>query len=444
MNDMGHDNLKPRSNGSTLFDIDAIVRRAPVIDMHTHLFAPQFKAMYLSGIDELLTYHYLVAELFRSCPVSPDRFWSMTKSEQAQLVWETLFQENTPVSEATRGVVTILNSFGIDVARTPLDDIRAFFRDQDPSEHLDRVFELAGVESVVMTNDPFDADEMKEWDRRGEIDPRFHPSLRMDRLLNSWSRTRDFLSSIGRSVNTNVDSTTIKDIRTYIDERISDLRPLYLAASVPDDFRYPADDHRTRFLREVILPTAREHDLPVVLMVGVRRGVNPTLRDAGDGVGQGDVSSLERLCLENLDVRFFATYLSRENQHELCVAARKFSNLMPFGCWWFLNNPSIIAEITSQRLELLGTTFVPQHSDARVLEQLIYKWQHSRGVIAQCLSDSYDRLIAVGGSVSEKQVQRDVTKLFETNFTSWVGIPGRLPRVSAADAAHLADAIHLT
>ena len=117
---------------------------------------------------------------------------------------------------------------------------------------------------------------------------------------------------------------------------------------------------------------------------------------------------------------------------------------MPFGCWWFLNNPSIIAEITSQRLELLGTTFVPQHSDARVLEQLIYKWQHSRGVIAQCLSDSYDRLIAVGGSVSEKQVHRDVTKLFETNFTSWVGIPGRLPRASAADAAHLADAIHLT
>ena len=29
----------------------------------------------------------------------------------------------------------------------------------------------------------------------------------------------------------------------------------------------------------------------------------------------------------------------------VCIA-RKFANLMPFGCWWFLNNPSIIAEIT--------------------------------------------------------------------------------------------------
>ena len=51
--------------------------------------------------------------------------------------------------------------------------------------------------------------------------------------------------------------------------------------------------------------------------------------------------------------------LSRENQHELCVAARKFANLMPFGCWWFLNNPSIVSEITRERLELLGPTFIP-------------------------------------------------------------------------------------
>ena len=439
MNGSGQGNLNAGSNGSTHFNVDAIVRRTAVVDMHTHLFAPKFGAMYLSGIDELLTYHYLVAELFRSSPVYPERFWAMTKSEQAQLIWQTLFLENTPVSEATRGVVAVLNAFGIDFAKTSLDEIRSFFREQDPSEHLDRVFELACVESVVMTNDPFDADEMKEWDRHKEFDPRFHPSLRMDRLLNSWPRTSDFLSSIGRSVNSNVDAATIQNIRKYIDERISDIRPLYLAASVPDDFTYPADDVRTRFIKEVILPAARDHNLPVALMVGVRRGVNPTLRSAGDGVGQGDVSSLERLCLENLDVRFFATYLSRENQHELCVAARKFSNLMPFGCWWFLNNSSIVAEITNQRLELLGTTFIPQHSDARVLEQLIYKWQHSRGIIAQCLSDSYDRLVSVGGTVSAEHIQRDVTKLFETNFTSWVPVPGKLPRVPIADAAHLAD-----
>jgi hypothetical protein len=74
--------------------------------------------------------------------------------------------------------------------------------------------------------------------------------------------------------------------------------------------------------------------------------------------------------------------LSRENQHELCVYARKFNNLMPFGCWWFLNNPSIVEEITRERIELLGASFIPQHSDARVLEQVIYKWRNTRATLA--------------------------------------------------------------
>ena len=79
--------------------------------------------------------------------------------------------------------------------------------------------------------------------------------------------------------------------------------------------------------------------------------------------------------------------LSRENQHELCVYARKFANLMPFGCWWFLNNPSVVEEITRERLEMLGTSFIPQHSDARVLEQVIYKWRNTRRTLAPILAE---------------------------------------------------------
>ena len=56
------------------------------------------------------------------------------------------------------------------------------------------------------------------------------------------------------------------------------------------------------------------------------------------------------LCARFPRNKFFITMLSRENQHELCVAARKFGNLMVFGCWWFLNNPSIVSEITRRPL----------------------------------------------------------------------------------------------
>ena len=40
--------------------------------------------------------------------------------------------------------------------------------------------------------------------------------------------------------------------------------------------------------------------------------------------------------------------------------------------------PSLIDEITRMRFELLGTSIIPQHSDGRVLDQLLYKWDHSR------------------------------------------------------------------
>jgi len=115
-------------------------------------------------------------------------------------------------------------------------------------------------------------------------------------------------------------------------------------------------------------------------------------------------------------VKFLATYLSRENQHELCVAARKFNNLMPFGCWWFLNNPSIVSEITRERLELLGPSFIPQHSDARVLEQLIYKWKHARKEIADALADTYQNLLSSGRAVTAEEISRDVVRMFSGNF----------------------------
>src|SRR5215211_5487305 len=121
--------------------VSEVVGAVPVFDMHTHLYAPEFGELNLSGIDELLTYHYLVAETFRSARVSYDDFWRMGKPGQADLVWRTLFVENTPVSEAARGVVTVLDAFGLDTAAADLREAREFFRGQDRAAHLGRVLE---------------------------------------------------------------------------------------------------------------------------------------------------------------------------------------------------------------------------------------------------------------------------------------------------------------
>ena len=389
--------MHPGEIDTTVADV---LERTPFIDIHTHLFDPSFGRLSLWGIDELLTYHYLEAELFRFSSIRPAEYQSLGKRERADLIWKTLFVEHTPISEATRGVVAVLRAFGLDPYTESPGAFRDFFREQDFATHVRRVFELAGVSDVVMTNDPLDADEAVLWNSGARGGPGFRAALRLDQILHDGVQ-----SSHG--------------LQRYIEAAAKGMDAAYMAVSLPESFAFPASDLRTKLLRDAVLPACKALDIPFALMIGVRRGVNPALGAAGDGVGRADLRSLEALCLEFPDNRFLVTVLSRENQHELCVLARKFSNILPFGCWWFLNNPSIVEEITRERLEMLGTSFIPQHSDARVLEQLIYKWRNTRRTIAPILAASYKRLVDDGRSVTRDEIQRDVNLLFRGNFERW-------------------------
>src|SRR5437879_11345366 len=82
--------------------IEDIVLSTPVVDVHTHLYDPAFKELLLWGIDDLLVYHYLVAESFRYLGLPYEKFWSLSKIAQAELIWNALFIEHSPVSEACR------------------------------------------------------------------------------------------------------------------------------------------------------------------------------------------------------------------------------------------------------------------------------------------------------------------------------------------------------
>jgi hypothetical protein len=72
------------------------------------------------------------------------------------------------------------------------------------------------------------------------------------------------------------------------------------------------------------------------------------------------------------------------------------------------------------RIEMLGMSFIPQHSDARVLEQVIYKWRSSRQTIAPVLANSYRLLVESGRAVTPDDIQKDVTRLFRTNFEQFL------------------------
>ncbi len=394
------------------------VNSESITDIHTHLFSPPFGELLLWGIDELLTYHYLIAEVFRKSEGSYQQFWAMPKVEQADLIWQTLFIQNSPLSEACRGVVTTLDALGLDVDSRNLQDYRAYFADTSVEVFIDTVFEHAKVSKVVMTNDPFDSAEALVWQSGDTGDVRFEAALRMDVLINTYQETAyEHLRALGYNVDSKLSfEKSYREVRRFLETWIQRMNPKYMAVSLPPDFRYPHDGLLGRLFDNCILPVSREFNVPFALMIGVKRAVNPELQMAGDGSAKADLANLENLLRENPNNKFLVTLLSRENQHELCVIGRKFKNLMIFGCWWFMNNPSLIEEITRERIELLGLSVIPQHSDARILDQLVYKWKHSRQIIADVLVEKYQTLLDVGWTLSASEITRDVNNLFSGNF----------------------------
>jgi hypothetical protein len=402
--------------------VEDVLTSTQFVDIHTHLYPPAFGKIGLWGIDELLTYHYLEAEFFRSSNTKPQQYWALSKQEQANVIWRTLFVENTPVSEATRGVIAVLQAFQLPTDRSGLAEARAFFKAQTIESHIQRVLQMAGVNMVVMTNDPLETEEAAVWKNGDVKHSQFRAVLRLDRILCTWSKHWPVLTGQGYKVDEQASGKSAAEVRRFLMDWHERMQPVYMAVSLPDTFEYPQETAGNRLLRESVLPACRELRLPLSLMMGVRKQTNPDLRLAGDAVGRSNLLALENLCREFPDNRFLVSVLSRENQHELCVYARKFSNLMPFGCWWFMNNPSIVEEITRERIEMLGTSFIPQHSDARVLEQVIYKWNNTRRTMARILPETYRLLSEDGRGVTRDDIQRDITRLFRSNAEDWTGL----------------------
>ncbi len=396
------------------------VEQTAVYDLHTHLYPPNFGKFMLWGIDELLTYHYLIAETIRASDVTYDAFWSMTQQQQADLIWQTLFVDHAPLSEACRGILTVLNKLGLEPGPDGLREYRNFFKSQKPEAYLDRVFKLANVHTCVMTNDALDPSERELWLSGTPIDPRFKAVLRIDPLLLGWPKVADTMRGFGYEVDGDLGAGSLKEIRRFLAEWIDRMKAVYVAVSLPATWAYPDDGPTTKVIREAVLPVTREKNLPFAMMIGVTRQVNPQLRLAGDSVAKADIGNVERICRENPGNKFMVTMLSRENQHELAVTARKQRNLFLFGCWWFLNNPVLIEEMTRMRMELLGTSFVPQHSDARILDQMIYKWSHSRAIIAKVLTDKFNDLATAGWTVTDQQVKQTARELLTDNFANFL------------------------
>src|SRR5205807_4094851 len=128
-------------------------------------------------------------------------------------------------------------------------------------------------------------------------------------------------------------SRTMEEARRFLRDWIDRMRAIYVAVSLPPEFTYPAaggpvEQAGQTVLEKVVLPVLAERGLPCAMMIGAKRQVNPGLRGGGDMVGKADVQAVVRLCGAFPAGKFPVTMPSREHQHELAAAARRFGNLL--------------------------------------------------------------------------------------------------------------------
>tara|TARA_B100000953_G_scaffold299319_1_gene298831 strand:- start:153 stop:1361 length:1209 start_codon:yes stop_codon:yes gene_type:complete len=386
------------------------INSTPIFDLHTHLFPPTHKSYFLLGFKNLLNYHYLIAELLIASNIDSSTFYSYNDDQKASLVWSELFVKRTPVSEACAGVLTILKQLNIEINNKSF----ALVCDEyDQKIHSDKnILELSNVSSLVMTNNPFDLDEWSlfnnnDWDKKI-----YFASLRLDDLI------LDYEESLKKAKDQTSGSEE-NNVIAYLEKCYLQSSPVYAAVSINiDTFNILLEDSTWKN----ILQWSQSKNLPLSLMLGAKRAVNKDFGLAGDGIGDINLKELSNLCNSFPKNKFLVTCLSLNDQHELTVLARKHPNLRIFGFWWFMNQPSIIKQILKMRIDMLGFSFIPQHSDARVSDQLIYKWTHFKKILYPVLLEYYQGLVDKNFLISEKIIQRDVHNLFSANAKNFLDI----------------------
>jgi len=386
-----------------------IINSTPIFDLHTHLFPPKHEGYFLLGFKNLLNYHYLIAELLTATNIDASTFYSYNDEKKASLIWNELFEKRTPVSEACAGVLSILKELNIDINNKNFLSICDEYDNKIQSDK--NILDLSNVSSLVMTNNPFDLDEWSlfntnDWDKKIYL-----ASLRLDDLILDYEETL----KKAKDQTSNQENTIV----AYLEKCYFQSNPVYAAISLNlETFHTIFDDP----LWKDILVWLENKNLPLSLMLGVKRAVNKDFGLAGDGIGDINLKELSNLCNLFPKNKFLVTCLSLNDQHELTVLARKHPNLKIFGFWWFMNQPTIIKQILKMRIDMLGFSFIPQHSDARVSDQLIYKWSHFKKILHPILLEYYQDLLDKNFPISENILQRDIDNLLSLNAKKYLGI----------------------
>ena len=381
------------------FYIEKFVNSTPIFDIHTHLFPSKFKKYYNVGLIKLLNYHYLKAELFSLGNIKIKNFNNLDDNKKANIIWDNLFLNRYPISTATQGVLRILKIYGVEDVNQKFDKILKITNENQLSE--EDIFKITNINQVVMTNNPFNSEEKKILNLNK--DSKYLPSIRIDDLFMKPKSKNEHLSSWYLSGQEKI-KKAIKEIKIIIQTN----KPSYFSLST-ENFK----EFENEFFFKNFLSLLKENKTPMMLLIGVKRGVNKLYNDAGDGIGTMNLDYLEKILIKFPRNKFLVSCLDYRDQFKLSVLARKFQNLKIVGFWWFNNNESIIENLLKQRFELLGDNFIVQHSDARIIDQLVYKWLDFKSIYIKVMVEKYQKLLSLGYKIKATDLERKINFHFE-------------------------------
>src|SRR6185436_4561879 len=115
-----------------------------------------------------------------------------------------------------------------------------------------RCMELANVESICMTNSPFDDLERPVWEKGFRRDERFEAALRIDPILVDWKKTSQTIAKWGYKVSASVNEKTVSELRRFFEDWTKRIDARYLMVSLTPDFEYPAKDDCAQIIEQAV------------------------------------------------------------------------------------------------------------------------------------------------------------------------------------------------
>ncbi len=394
------------------------------------------------GLIQAAAYHYLdgeAAALRRLSRSEQAAHKSLDVEARARANLEAIFADGAlPVSTAACGWIRMANMLGLDVTQPPgeiLDEFKARYGDMPKQEYRAMIFGKSRVRTITGTQSIFlpseaklycDDDAMTGWDPVCDTAIRFDEALRKPELLAEAAKLADFPLA-GGNPESEPTRAALKALANFHIERFrKHSRVRYISASLSEKDRFfdtadrPSQSRFAIVMRDVIIPLAKENGLPVFLMPYVRRGVNPEAGASGDCVSMGDVDDLIRFISENPDVSFILTGLHPLLDYTFAFLTRACPNVRIIGFWWGNLNSNEVRRQIQQRMEFVGTAWFGLNSDARILDQILYKWEDYMDDLEHVLATIIlPKITRAGGPVTVAGIKATVKRIQDEDALLW-------------------------